>query len=312
MNRKAQRAEKTKGRKAHTPTKISIAAVHEAAHAVAMVLTIGELGYGIREAITHIEMHPDRSGVTCKHMFSRDIEEGSAEFKRAYISERGTPFGADVHSFLTQIVQCGRAAGANIDRWFRARTLNAISGSIAEAIYSDRSFYQVWLSDHAMSDRLRVAEDVSLADMPAEQVTEVFDRMAALSAHIMLKPSVWTAVLKLAKALPLVGRMSGWKAVSCIASAIPLRDRATFFAESIFYIHDIGTIIGQADVVVAAGPFNPLLEVIKGRTVVREAVQAGRKISPGVTINCERQITVETLWRAFGDGSLRLDESEKV
>jgi hypothetical protein len=63
---------------------------------------------------------------------------------------------------------------------------------------------------------------------------------------------------------------------------------------------------------VAAGPFNPLLEVIKGRTVVREAVQAGRKISPGVTINCERQITVETLWRAFGDGSLRLDESEKV
>jgi hypothetical protein len=312
MNRKARRGEKTKGRKAHTPTDISIAAVHEAAHAVAMLLTIGERGYGTREAIAHIEMHPDQSGVTYKHMFSRDIEEGSAEFKRTYISERGTPCGADVHSFLTQIVQCGRAAGANIDRWFRARTLNAISGSIAEAIYSDRSFYQVWLSDHAMRDRLRVAEDVSLADMPAEQINEVFDRMAALSAHVMQKSPVWTAVLKLAKALPVVGRMSGSKAVSCIGSVIPLRDRATLFAESIFYIHDIETIIDQADLVVAAGPFNPLLEVIKGRKVFQEAVRCGRKIVQGVTINCERQITAETLWRVFGDGALRLGESEEV
>ena len=312
MNRKARRAEKTKGRKANTPTDIPIAAVHEAGHAVAMVLTIGELGYGIREAIAHIEMHPDQSGVAYKHMFSRDIEEGSAEFKRTYISERGTPCGADVHSSLTQVVQCGRAAGANIDRWFRARTFDAVSGSIAEAIHSDRSFHQVWLSDHAMRDRLRVAEDLSLADVPAEQVTEVFDRIAALSAHIMQKPLVWTAVLKLAKALPVVGRMSGSKAVSCIASAIPLLDRATLFAESIFYIHDIETIIGQADVVVAAGPFNPLQEVIKGRKVFQEAGRCHRKIVPGVTINCERHITVETLWRAFGDGAGRFDEISAV
>jgi hypothetical protein len=257
-------------------------------------------------------MHPDQSGVTCKHMFSRDIEEGSAEFKRTYISERGTPCGADVYSFLTQVVQCGRASGANIDRWFRARTFDAVSGPIAEAIYSDRSFHQVWLSDHAMRDRLRVAEDVSLADVPAEQVTEVFDRIAATSAHIMQKPSVWTAVLKLAKALPVVGRMSGSNAVSCIASAIPPVDRATLFAESIFYIHDIQQIVHEADVVVAAGPFNPLLKVIKGRQVFQEAVRCGRNTVQGVTINCERQITVETLWRAFGDGVFREGENKEV
>jgi hypothetical protein len=234
MNRKERRAEKATARKTHSLTDVPIAAIHEAGHAVAMLLTIGELGYGIREAFAHIEMHPDQSGVTHKHMFSREIEEGSAEFRRTYISERGTPCGADVHSFLTQVVRCGRAAGANIDRWFRARTFDAVSGSIAEAIYSDRSFHQVWLSDHATRDRLRVADDMSLAGIRDQQVTEVFDQIAALSAHIMQKPPVWTAVLTLAKALPLVGRMSGSNAVSCIASAIPPVDRATLFAKASF------------------------------------------------------------------------------
>ena len=191
-------------------------------------------------------------------------------------------------------------------------TFVTVSGPIAEAIYSDQSFHQVWLSDRAAADRSRLGEDVLLADVPAEQITETFDRIAALSAHVLQKPHVWTAVLELAKALPVVGRMTGPDAVSCIASAIPLPDRATLFAEGTAYIHDIEAIIRQAPVVVAAGPFNPLLEVIKGRKVFQEAARCNRGKVLGATIHCQRHITVETLWRAFGDGALSPDEGDEV
>jgi hypothetical protein len=50
--------------------------------------------------------------------------------------------------------------------------------------------------------------------------------------------------------------------------------------------------------------------VIKGRQVLQEATRFGRETVPGVTINCERKITAETLWRAFGDGAVHLDQSD--
>ena len=106
------------------PGDIPLAAIHEAGHAVAMVLAIGQLGYGTEEAIAHIEMRPDQSWITHEHMFSRDIDEASYAFKQAYISERGVPREADLHSFLTEVVRHGRAAGADIDPWFRAQRLS--------------------------------------------------------------------------------------------------------------------------------------------------------------------------------------------
>jgi len=305
MNRKARRAEKAKARKALPSKDIPIVAIHEAGHAVAKVVTIGELGYGLGEAIEDIEIMSEQSGVTHGHMFSRDIEEGSHGFKRTYLSGRGAPCGPDVSALLAQVVQHGRAAGANIDRWFCARTFDAVSGPMAEAIYCNWSFRDVWESDHAMGDRSSVASDALLAEIPAERIFEVIDRMAALSAHIMQKPSVWTAVLTLAKALPAVGRMPGSHAITCIVSAIPQRMLPSLFSEGVFYIHDIEVAIREARVVVAAGPFKPLMDVIKGRQLVQEAIQSNRQTIPALTITCQREITAETLWRAFGDGSCR-------
>jgi hypothetical protein len=163
-----------------------------------------------------------------------------------------------------------------------------------------------------MGDRSSVASDAFMAAISSEQIIEAIDRMAALSAHVMQKPSVWNAVLRLAKALPAVGRMPGSQAISCIAAAIPRRELGSLFSESIFYIHNIEVAIRQARVVLAAGPFNPLMDVIKGKTLVQEDIQSRCKSVPAVTVNCQRQITAETLWRAFGDGASLPDENKEV
>jgi hypothetical protein len=287
-------------------------AIHEAGHAVAKVLTIEELGWHLRDAIADIEIYCDQSGVTHGHMFSRAIEEGSQEFKSAYLAEVGIPTGTDARSFLAEVLRHGRAAGADIERWFRARTFEAVSGPVAEAIYSEQSFHQVWESDHALGDRSGVASDALLADMPPEHVIPVIDHMAALSAHIMEKASVWTAVLTLAKALPAVGRMAGSHAVTCIASAIPRRERAGLFSDSLVRINEIEVAMHQARVAVACGPFSALDDLLKGKEIVQEATRRGLKAVEVVKISCHRAISAETLWRAFGDGAFRLGESEEV
>jgi hypothetical protein len=312
MNRKARRAEKAKAQKTHSLADIPIAAIHEAGHAVAKVLAIEELEWDLREAIADIEIHCDQSGVTRGHMFSRGIEEGSQKFKSGYLAEFGIPSGTDVRSFLTRVFRHGRNAGADIERWFRARTFDAVSGPVAEAIYSNQSFHQVWESDHAMGDRSSVASDALLADMPPEHVIQAIDHMAALSAHIMEKTSVWTAVLTLAKALPAVGRMAGSDAITCIASAIPRRERVGLFSDSLVRINEIEVAMHQARVAVACGPFSALDDLLKGKEIIQEAGHCGLKTVEAVKINCQRAISAETLWRAFGDGALRLGENEEV
>jgi hypothetical protein len=312
MNRNARRAEKATARKAFSPSDIPVAAIHEAGHAVAKVLAIEELGWDLRDAIADIEIYCDQSGVTHGHMFSRAIEEGSQEFKSAYLAEFGTPSGADIRSFLAEVFRHGRNAGTDIDRWFRARTFVAVSGAVAEAIYSEQSFHQVWESDHAMGDRSSVASDALLADMPPEHVIPVIDRMAAISAHIMEKTSVWSAVLTLAKALPAVGRMAGSDAIRCIASVIPRRERASLFSDSLVRINEIEVAMHRAPVAVARGPFSTLDDLLKGKKIVQDATQRGLKTVEAVKINCQRAISAETLWRAFGDGAFRLSESAEV
>jgi hypothetical protein len=122
----------------------------------------------------------------------------------------------------------------------------------------------------------------------------------------MEEASVWNAVLALVQALPVVGRMAGSDALSCIGSVIPRRELASLFADGLSNIHEVEIAMRQTAVALSAGPFNPLMNVIKGRTIVQESRQSGRPTIPALTIACQRAITAETLWRAFGDGALRL------
>jgi hypothetical protein len=87
-----------------------------------------------------------------------------------------------------------------------------------------------------MGDRLSIERDSIPPEMRAEPVIRVIDRMAATSAHLMEEASVWNAVLTLAKALPVAGRMAGSDTLSFIGSVTPRLELDDRFQET----HRIG------------------------------------------------------------------------
>ena len=128
MNRHERRKAKALSRLGHKSDGPTVVAVHEAGHAVAKVLAIGELGYSIHEAIEYIVMGTNKSlarsangkmmlrsqGVTFGHTFSKDMAAAaSRESVQAYPSEHG-----ELNlSTLSKIVELSRAAGADVGKW---------------------------------------------------------------------------------------------------------------------------------------------------------------------------------------------------
>lgn len=197
MNRHDRRAAQAKARRPAKNGISKIVAVHEAGHAVAKVLAAGELGYSINEAVKYIDMGTGESlhqsvdgkmmlrsqAVTFGPIFSRDINAASQQFREACLSEyKTTGAGPEEHLFRRKVVELGRAAGADIGKWFRARVFDAVSGSIAEAIVSNRSFHDVWNGYEAESDGRGVLQDAAAADLAAKEVVATMKRMAVVSA----------------------------------------------------------------------------------------------------------------------------------
>ena len=148
MNRHDRRAAQAKARHAGKNGISQIVAVHEAGHAVAKVLAAGEFDYSINEAIKYIDIGTDESwgqstdgrmitrsqAVTYGPTFSRDIDEASLEFTQSFMRGRGTLEGREANEFWSKVVELGRAAGADIGKWFRARVFVAVSGSIGDLL----------------------------------------------------------------------------------------------------------------------------------------------------------------------------------
>jgi len=314
MNRRDRRAAKALSGRGNKSDGVPIVAVHEAGHAVAKVLSIGELGYSINDAIERIELGSNplplsnngnmlllSEGVTYGPIFSREINEAALELINSFIAEHGVPNGTQADELLCKIIQLGRAAGANIDRWFRTRVFNVVSGSMAEAIYSSRLFYDVWQGYQAKMDRLSVVGEARIAQIAPEKITSTIERMAVLSAYMMENRPVWAAVLALAKKLNGVGLMKGNKAVECITSVLSESDLSDVFAGGINRLSEFEAEISGAEVVVAFAA-DGSRNVIKGERNL-EALR-GAQQTYGQLFFCRFPTLGETLWHAFGDGAL--------
>ena len=159
MNRHQRRKAKALRKLGQKGDGAMVVPVHESGHAIAKVLAIGEFGYSIDKAIDYIDIgtgqnlgqSADRKmilqsqAVTVGHTFSKDIETASREFKLAYFAEHGHEVlqGAQ-NEFLSKIVELGRAAGADIGKWFRARVFDAVSGGLARGSCSGKQAAAGW------------------------------------------------------------------------------------------------------------------------------------------------------------------------
>ena len=184
MNRKDRRRAKALAGRSLDNDARKVISIHEAGHAVAKVLAAGQLGCSISESILYVDMGSENDlhwsvdgtvalrsqGVTFGPMFSREITSSATEFMQGYFAEHGVTEGSNAlvlkggdtyeHS---KIIELARAAGADIGKWFRARTFDAVAGAMAELIISNQSFNEVfWKGYGAYSDRQSVASDTKL------------------------------------------------------------------------------------------------------------------------------------------------------
>ena len=203
MNRKDRRRANALARRSLNDDARKVVSTHEAGHAVAKVLAAGQFGHSIGKSILYIDMGSENDlrpgtmvlssqGVTFGPMFSQEITSAATEFMVG--AEHGVPEGSktvvpkggDPYEHYLKIIELARAAGADIGKWFRARTLDAVAGPMAESIISNQSFNEVfWKGYGAYSDRRSVASDAKIA------ASRLLRRFPPLMRWLLLRLLSW-------------------------------------------------------------------------------------------------------------------------
>jgi hypothetical protein len=112
-----------------------------------------------------------------------------------------------------------RAAGIDIDGWFRAKSIECIFGPMAEAKCLAKPFKDVFDDCSAERDIVDIFRNGTLCGMTPDQIAAAINENIALAEHNMAHPNVWAAILALADALK-PGRMEGRTAAAIIAGEL--------------------------------------------------------------------------------------------
>jgi hypothetical protein len=189
--------------------------VHEAGHCVGRVLVAGSLGWGIYEAIDGIDIRPNSEATTSGPYFSKPM----AEFLSRRIPETfeaDSSIYADVRALAPEM----RAAGIDLPGWFRAKSIELISGPMAEAKLLSKSFEDVWGAETSEGDRRGVIGAGFICGMNAAETYEESEKSIVIVEDLMTTlPGLWHAISTLANSLKF-GYNDGRKAVDVIAATL--------------------------------------------------------------------------------------------
>jgi hypothetical protein len=200
-----------------------ITASHEAGHVVARMLAFEDFGFTLDYFKIYGSVHtlqPPRwvynDGVTYPQgpilapFFSREMERASEELRRKN-------YHRDQNTYMAKVVQVSKAAGVNVEAWFALQVLQAVSGPIAQALASNRSFTETW-GGH---DEAYVTWLADIADVDQHKMLSIINRMAAVSAYAMEYQPVWSAVAALAQKLSQTGLLPGKRVVNIVKGEHP-------------------------------------------------------------------------------------------
>lgn len=213
---------------------IRVIAVHEAGHCVARVLTAGSLGWDAAEVIDYIDsgtlpiatavasrdhMHGLRSQVVSWGRFlSKPMQEFVAtQTRTTRTAKTNAPLGANVD--LAPLFAEMRASGIDLDGWFRAKSIVAIFGPMAEAKLTEKPFNELWNSLPAKDDTLGLIRAGTLCGMTLEQIVTATTENVYIAEQQIARPEVWHAINALADNIK-PGRMSGRKAAAIVVHAL--------------------------------------------------------------------------------------------
>ena len=195
----------------------SITAVHEAGHVVVRMLAFEESGHSLVVFKAGGWVHtlqPPRwlyadgltypQGPISAPFFSYEMEMVSGELRKNC--------DRDWNTYMATVLQVSKAAGVNIKSWFALHVLQAVSGPIAQALASNRSFAETW-GGHDEAYVIWLAE---IAGVDQHKMLAIINRMAAVSAYAMEHQQVRSAVTALAQKLSQTGLLPGKTVVNIV------------------------------------------------------------------------------------------------
>ena len=187
-------------------------AIHEAGHAVGLILTAPMLGWRHDEVLNRIEVHatPVAIGVsqatTCGAFLSKPMED--------YCRVNHVGRSVDAALFANM-----RTAGLDLTGWFKARCISSVLASVAEARATGRAVDEVMASDAADDDLTDVMRHGNWCGMTTDEIQNAIWANTAIAQHYIEMPEVWSAIHALADKLRL-GTMSGLRATRIVIEAL--------------------------------------------------------------------------------------------
>jgi hypothetical protein len=213
-----------------------VVAVHEAGHAVGRILVAESLGWGAEEALKYIAIHPvplligvsaelhplEAQAATWGPFLSRPMFE--------YLQTRMSPEEIDAErdgAAMRALFSEMRAAGLDLDVWFRARCIQTVFGPMAEAKLTGRSFDEVLRVDGSKGDLGDLIYAGFIRGIAEEHFAEAASQQIEIAKRYIARPEVWRAILTLADKIKL-GRMDGRVAAAIITRELgtPLDDQS--------------------------------------------------------------------------------------
>jgi hypothetical protein len=176
-----------------------VVAVHEAGHAVGRILVADSLGWGVDEALGNIDLYHVR-GLVAVQAESRGLQAQAAttglffsrpmfEFVNARMPEEidACHDGAKLLELLTDM----RAAGIDVDAWFRAKTIEVVLGPMAEAKLTGKSFEDVFGGDGSRGDSEDLIYYGFISGIAEERLAEVACEHIEIAKSHIARPEVW-------------------------------------------------------------------------------------------------------------------------
>jgi hypothetical protein len=204
-----------------------VVAVHEAGHCVGRVLTAPYLGRQPQEIIKCIEIHPPGDelsvlglaqcgrcqAITLGPFLSKPMQGFFA--KQLGEKRRAANQPSDRSAELWALIPKMRKAGIDVDSWFRATTLQAICGPMAEARLIEKEFEAIWNDECSELDLNGTVCAGCSIGLDSGQIASVIEEMVDLAKAQFTRFDVWQAIMSLSAQFKF-GRNSGREAAEII------------------------------------------------------------------------------------------------
>jgi hypothetical protein len=196
-----------------------VAAVREAANAVARYLSADTMGFRADEAIDYIDIAPpfSRPSLDAKTILAPKAETIGPMYSRPMMDFLKTNA---ISQNLTAAVEACKANGLDVEMWAAVKAFVCMAGAAAEAQFTSRPLREI-ANGYEWENNLSHATRYCLSTgMTRQEARKVCNTALNWAREVFDDSQNWIAVMALADSLPSGGRINGYQIAKIIAKAM--------------------------------------------------------------------------------------------